>query len=189
MARMIAERADVVPVLAEVFRTHGFEGASLSVIAQATGLGKGSLYNFFPGGKDEMAAAVLAHIDGWFAANVFEPLRNGRDPQAAIAAMFGATAGYFDDGGRVCVVGLFALADTRDRFADAVNGYFQSWIEALAAALRRGGHARAAARDLAEETVGGIQGGLVLARALGDTAAFRRTMARLQARLASPVRP
>ena len=51
MARTVAERSDVLPLLAEVFREHGYEGASLSLISKATGLGKGSLYHFFPGVK------------------------------------------------------------------------------------------------------------------------------------------
>ena len=66
MPRIVAERSDTLPVLAEVFREHGYEGASLSLISKATGLGKGSLYHFFPGGKEEMADAVLSEIDGWF---------------------------------------------------------------------------------------------------------------------------
>ncbi|HAJ41518.1 MAG TPA: TetR family transcriptional regulator, partial [Alcanivorax sp.] len=31
MARMVMERADVLPLLGEAFREHGYEGASLSV--------------------------------------------------------------------------------------------------------------------------------------------------------------
>ena len=65
-----AERAGILPVLAEVFRAHGYEGASLSLITRATGLGKGSLYHLFPGGKAEMAACGLAEIDAWFEANL-----------------------------------------------------------------------------------------------------------------------
>ena len=33
MARTVAERSDVLPLLAEVFREHGYEGASLSLMA------------------------------------------------------------------------------------------------------------------------------------------------------------
>ena len=76
--RIVTERADAIPALAEAFRQHGFEGASLAVITKATGLGKGSLYNFFPGGKDEMMAAVLADVDRWFEAAVFA--RSSRPP-------------------------------------------------------------------------------------------------------------
>ena len=55
----MSRREEIIPLLAEVFRTQGYEGASLSRLGEASGLGKGSLYNFFPGGKEEMAAAAV----------------------------------------------------------------------------------------------------------------------------------
>ncbi|TGQ06111.1 helix-turn-helix domain-containing protein, partial [Mesorhizobium sp. M00.F.Ca.ET.217.01.1.1] len=57
MRRIAPERADLPSIIGEVFREHGYEGASLALIGAATGLGKGSLYHFFPGGKEEMARA------------------------------------------------------------------------------------------------------------------------------------
>ncbi|MDE1145405.1 MAG: TetR/AcrR family transcriptional regulator [Azospirillaceae bacterium] len=182
MARSVADRQDVIPVLAEVFRENGYEGTSLSAITQRTGLGKGSLYNFFPGGKDEMAAAVLAHIDGWFQTHVFRPLAEGGDD--AVDAMFRAVDDYFRSGRRVCVVGVFALGDARDRFTTQVHGYFAAWVMALTAALARAGRDADVAQSQAEEVVAGIQGALVLARALDDTGVFTRTLARLRHGLA-----
>ena len=41
MARTVAERGDVIPALGELFREYGFEGASLKIISERTGLGKG----------------------------------------------------------------------------------------------------------------------------------------------------
>jgi TetR/AcrR family transcriptional regulator, lmrAB and yxaGH operons repressor len=181
--KLIRERADVLPVLTEVFRTHGYEGTSLALISQHTGLGKGSLYNFFPGGKEEMAAAVLDGIDGWFHTHVFDPLRNHEDPRRGIEAMFEATHRYFHSGERVCIVGVFALSDVRDRFADRINAYFAVWRDALADALRRSGRDDTSAADLAEEVVAGIQGALVAARALDEPGVFRRRMDRMQALL------
>src|SRR5260370_12007159 len=95
MARSIAERADVLPQLAEVFRGHGYEGATLALISDATGLGKGSLYNFFPGGKEQMAMEVLTSIDRWFVDNIYTPLRTSTDPAKGIADMFAAGYAYF----------------------------------------------------------------------------------------------
>ncbi|MEC4592596.1 MULTISPECIES: TetR/AcrR family transcriptional regulator [Nitrospirillum] len=184
MARTLADRQDVIPVLAEVFRDHGFEGASLSAITARTGLGKGSLYNFFPGGKAEMAEVVLAHIDGWFRAHVFEPLEQAEGGLKAVEAMFQATDAYFRSGQRVCVVGVFALGDARDLFTEQVHGYFAAWVRALAAALVRAGRDPDQAQADAEEVVAGIQGALVLSRALSDTGVFTRTLARLRRILA-----
>ncbi|SDG36304.1 TetR/AcrR family transcriptional regulator [Duganella sp. OV458] len=179
----MGDRSGAVPLLAEVFRTYGFEGASLARISKGTGLGKGSIYNFFPGGKDEMAAAVLDEIDGWFRQQVFQPLREAADVRQGVADMFTAVGRYFLSGRKVCLVGVFALGHERDRFAVRVQAYFAEWVQALAAALQRGGRDAASALALAEEVVGGIQGALVLARAADEPALFMRALERLQQRL------
>ena len=183
MPRTIKERADVLPALGELFREHGYEGTSLALISAKTGLGKGSLYHFFPGGKEEMAAAVLGHIDDWFERQLFENLRKGPDAHASIHAMFRTVDEYFRSGQRVCLVGAFALGGVRDRYAERINAYFAVWIDTLAAALRRAGKPRAAARAAAEDAVATIQGALVAARALDDSALFRRALKRAEARL------
>ena len=182
MPRRILDRRDAVPLLAELFREHGFAGASLSEITRRTGLGKGSLYHLFPGGKEEMARAVLEDVAGWFETNVFMPLRDGDDPAAGIDAMFRAVIDFFHSGRRVCLVGTFALDDTRERFAAEVQSYFVAWIRVLAAALKRSGFDSRAARETAEDVVAGIQGALVLARSRDDPAVFMRAMKRLHAR-------
>lgn len=187
MARLVAERADVVPLLAEIFREHGYEGASLSLIGRKTGLGKGSLYHFFPGGKEEMAAAVLAEIDAWFEERVYRPLRECADPGDAIREMCRLTADYFRSGRRVCLVGAFALDDVRDRFSGRIRGYFAGWTAALAAALEKAGRPAGTAGEIAEEAVIAIQGALVLARALDDASVFARAIARVEARLLAGV--
>jgi AcrR family transcriptional regulator len=183
MARVIAERSDIVPLLAEIFRTYGFEGASLARIGAGTGLGKGSLYHFFPGGKDEMAAAVLAHIDLWFQDHVYAPLREEPDPRRGVARMFREVRRYFLSGQKVCLVGVFALGNERDRFAVAVKSYFSDWAEALTDALVRDGRGADAAAALTDDVLGGIQGALVLARAMNRPKIFVGALARLEARL------
>ncbi|USX25068.1 TetR/AcrR family transcriptional regulator [Oxalobacteraceae bacterium OTU3CINTB1] len=183
MARVMGERGDVVPLLAEVFRTYGYEGASLARISEGTGLGKGSIYNFFPGGKEEMAEAVLANIDGWFRDQVFQPLRERGDAGQGVADMFTAVGRYFLSGRKVCLVGVFALGHERDRFAVKVQAYFAEWIDALASALERGGRTPKLARELAEDAVGGIQGALVLARAADEPELFMRALERMRVRL------
>jgi AcrR family transcriptional regulator len=182
VARKYAERSEVVPALAEIFREHGFAGASLSVITEGTGLGKGSLYHFFPGGKEEMGRAVLDDVDNWFRENVFVPLRESEDPVAGIDHMFRAVDQFFRSGRRICLVGSFALDDTRDRFAAEVQSYFAAWTEALADVLKRSGISTKSAQEAAEDVVAGIQGALVLARARDDPKIFTRVLKRLQQR-------
>ncbi|MBW8909913.1 MAG: TetR/AcrR family transcriptional regulator [Mesorhizobium sp.] len=186
MRRIAPDRDQLLATVAEVFREHGYEGASLALIGQATGLGKGSLYHFFPGGKEEMARAVIAHVDGWFEDNVFAPLRDGADPRAGIEHMLEATDRYFHSGRRVCLIGAFALDESRDLFASPIRDYFGRWVTRLADALARAGHGKAEAAELAEEAVAAIQGALTLARAADDTAVFSRSLRRVRMRLEIP---
>jgi TetR/AcrR family transcriptional repressor of lmrAB and yxaGH operons len=182
MARTTVDRGGAIRLLAEVFRTYGYEGASLARISDGTGLGKGSMYNFFPGGKEEMAAAVLDEIDGWFRDQVFQPLRATDDTRQGIEDMFTAVARYFLSGQKVCLIGVFALGAERDRFSERVQAYFAEWVDALAATLMRGGHDADSARALSEDVVGGIQGALVLARAANEPELFMRALERMRQR-------
>lgn len=186
MTRTVFEKSDAIALVAEVFREFGYEGASMSTITARTGLSKGSLYHFFPGGKEEMAAKIMANIDAWFVTQMFRPLEED-EPRAAIARMWETTNTYFRSGRRICLIGAFALDETRDRFAGAIQGYFKRWIEALAGALMRAGVGATEAQELAEEAVVGIQGALMLARALGDDSIFGRALGRLRERLMEPL--
>ncbi|HKP78227.1 MAG TPA: TetR/AcrR family transcriptional regulator [Phenylobacterium sp.] len=178
----------MIAQIAEVFREHGYEGASLTLIEAATGLGKGSLYHFFPDGKEQMAAEVIADIAVWFEENLFSELagRNGRDD--SIEAMFDLVCDYFRSGRRVCLVGVLALSDGRDRFAARLRSYFVRWVEALTLALARAGVEIETATALAEEIVQGLQGAIVLARALDDPTVFDRAVARFRARALAVIR-
>ncbi len=178
---MADRRAELLPLLGDVFRAHGFEGASLALITTRTGLGKGSLYHLFPGGKEEMAAAVLADVAAWFETRLFRPLREEPDPLRALERMFEAVDAYFRSGQRICLVGAFALGDGRDRFAGTIRDYFRAWRDSLAAALGRAG--TPAPAELAEEIVVAIQGALVTGRALDDPDLFGRTLQRLRAKM------
>jgi pyrroline-5-carboxylate reductase len=78
---------------------------------------------------------------------------------------------------------VFAVALALHRFAVKVQAYFAEWIAALASALERCGRTPQAARELAEDAVGGIQGALVLARAAGEPELFMRALERMRLRL------
>lgn len=89
-------------------------------------------------------------------------------------------------GHRVCLVGVLALGDARDRFVAPVRGCFARWIEALAAALTRSGRHASDAVALAKAIVTNIQGAIVLARTFDDPSVFSRILARLHRQAEHP---
>ncbi len=188
MAKLVMERADTIPALGEVFRRYGFEGASIARFSENTHLGKDSLYHFFPGGKEEMAKAVLSDIEDWFEQNIFLPLQDSADHDGhAIDLMFTAVDDYFKSGQRICLVGVFALTETRDRFSTEVNQYFKKWIDSLATALIRANVSPAEAKQTATTVVAGIQGALVIAQALDDQNSFSNMLKQLR-QLTQPIK-
>lgn len=182
MTRILFERADVIPLLAEVFRELGYEGTSITKITSRTGISKGSLYYFFPKGKKEMAEAVLEHIDDWFVYNVFEPLEKD-EPRVAIQKMWCAVENYFQSGQRICLLGAFSLSETRDKFSSNIHDYFCKWIDSLCKSLVQSGIEAEKATIISEEIVGGIQGGIILAKALDDKSVFERTLLNLKKKI------
>lgn len=188
MARTVLDRSDAVLALAGVFRKRGFDGGSLSVIQQETGIGRGSLYHFFPAGKTDMAAAVLEQVSDWFEEHVYAPLRTAQNTTAAIEAMSQEVAEYFISRERVCLFAAITMGEEQEAFTGPVRKYFTDWVDALAGALRAGGLPSGEAADRALDAVATIQGGLILARAYDDDATLLGIVDRTKQQLLASVR-
>ena len=98
MALATITDAELLARCTEVFRTYGFEGATMSRISAATGLEKGSLYHRFPGGKKEMALAVAAGVVEWFKTNVFDVLKQAGPPQKRLRAAAEQLRSFYAEG-------------------------------------------------------------------------------------------
>src|SRR5688500_13418101 len=165
--------------LTRVFQDHGFEGASLSRISEATGLEKASLYHRFPGGKDQMAEAVLAHVGRWFVENLLAPLRETGPVSARVRETGRRIQAFYEGGRRSCLLDTLSLRDGSPALHEAVGRTYAAWRDSFAGAAREAGLPVGLARRRAEEAIMSIHGALVLARATGDTKPFARALARL----------
>lgn len=163
--------------LTRVFRLHGYDGASLTRIAKATGLGRASLYHRFAGGKEEMAEAVLTRADRWFETHVLAPLSVPGEPAERARTMARRLADFYGDGRRSCLLDTLSLGDSEDALRRHIERSFRAWIEALASLAREAGATGPVAKRKAEEVVIRVQGALVLSRATGDVAPFKRVLA------------
>jgi TetR/AcrR family transcriptional regulator, lmrAB and yxaGH operons repressor len=163
--------------LTEVFRTVGYDGATLSKLSKATGLQRASLYHRFPGGKKEMAEAVLAQASAWLDTHVLAPLTGSGTPHARLQKMATALDRFYAQGGTSCLLDSLSFGEGHDIFHDHIRAAFAHWIEALAAlVVESTGCPKAEARQRAEEAVLSIQGALVLARGTGNTQPFQRVL-------------
>ena len=188
MPAPILTRDEVVGRLLETFRREGYDGASLASLSAATGLGKSSLYHHFPGGKEDMAHAVLDAVDSWIGQEILVPLRGDGTAEARLARALAALDGLYEGGTKACILERLCASVDRHQFQARLRGAFGDWIAALADLLISTGVARTEARARAEDAVVRIEGSLVLAAGLGDPAPFRRTLRGLRSTFLSPHR-
>ncbi|MET0766920.1 MAG: TetR/AcrR family transcriptional regulator [Aeromicrobium sp.] len=164
--------------LATVFRSTGYDGASVSSLAESAGLRSASLYHRFPDGKVGMATAVLDDVERQFG-EILEPLGSDRDPADGVREMARRVAVFFADGRLACVLDSMSLggapADVKRRTANLARG----WIAAMALASVRSGATEAEAARRGQEALVRIEGALVLARLLDDTSVFTDVLAEL----------
>ncbi len=174
-------REDVLNRLLAVFRRHGFEGASLAMIADEVGLQKASLYHLFPGGKDEMAKAVLEHVHAFMEEKVLVPLRGEGDPATRLHAMIEQVRAFYADGRLSCLFDTLSVGGGDNPFRKPIGDAMNAWMDALALVAREHGATAAVARQRAERVLVTIQGVLVVARCLDDLKVFSRGMHELPA--------
>jgi AcrR family transcriptional regulator len=183
MPAPIATKEEVLERLLGTFRDRGYDGASLAELSAATGLGKSSLYHYFPGGKVDMAEQVLAHLDAGLERAIFDPLRTRDSPQRRLEAMLAALSEFYEGGKRACLLERLSASVDRRHFRRPLARVFEKWLDAVAGLAREAGLTPALARARAEDLVVRIEGALVLAAATDDPRVFTRALETLGASL------
>ena len=173
MNRERSSREGILLNLLEEFRGTGFDGASLSRISDLTGLGKASLYHHFPGGKGEMAEAVMDLAGAWVQANVLDHLRAADAPKARLERALASLEGFYQGGAKSCLLEVMPIGggpQVKAKVAEVLHSLVDAFRDLALAA----GFSQTEAQRRAEGVLVTIQGSLVVARGLGDPGVFLR---------------
>ena len=187
-------RERILYAAAELFRRQGYTGTGIKQIAAAAEAQLGSIYHFYPGGKEELAERVIEAAGPYFAALVAAEMDAAPDePVAWVEAFFAGAAANVEASGYAdaCPISTVAMevASTNERLRLATADAFEGWIEAIEGNLLRLGVPEAEALSLATALLAALEGGFVLARATRSTeplaAAGRAAVSAVEAALAS----
>jgi TetR/AcrR family transcriptional repressor of lmrAB and yxaGH operons len=170
---------ELIGAAAEVFRSHGFEGTTLRLLSNATGLEKASLYHRFPGGKEDIAVAVAERVNAWFATNVFEPLKAKGTPARRIRHVAQKLQEFYGDGMKSCTLDTLSLPGGGDALAKVLRDGLLGWIDAFTQIAKESGCTMAVARTRAEQAIIELEGSLVMSRVLGQNRLFLKWIERL----------
>lgn len=179
MPRPRKSDSELFDALLQLFREHGYEGASLSRIAQATGLQRASLYHRFPGGKHEMALAVLERVHAQFANEVLAPLEGAGPPAARVRKAAQRIDAFYGGGQRACLFDTLSLGGQTNEIRALIARSMQAVADAFAGIAKEAGSRPARAKRLGREALVRIQGALVVARVSGDPRGFKDVLREL----------
>ena len=164
-------RASMVRSAAALISSRGISATSFADVVSESGAPRGSIYHHFPDGKRQLTQDAVQ----WTSDRVLAYLRSGpTDSPAQVLERFidlwrqvvvssGGSAG--------CVVAGVAVDTVDDApMLEFVRATFQSWVDALAEQLTTAGLPAQRATPVAQLTLAGMEGALILCRAEGSTA-------------------
>ena len=172
----------------ELFRRYGYNGTSLSQVATTAPATIGSIYHFFPGGKEALAAAVIESTGAVYR-ELFEAIvAEADDVAAAFVDFFAGAATVLVETDFIdpCPIGTVAreVASTSEPVRRAAEAAFDSWVRSSTDTLLTAGIEPGLAADLATLFVTTTEGCFVLCRTKRSTEPLA-AVARLVAPLVS----
>ncbi|REJ04073.1 TetR/AcrR family transcriptional regulator [Microbacterium bovistercoris] len=155
-------RERIVLAATRMMQQRGFEGAGVKQIATEAGATLGSVYHFFPGGKEELAIAAIDQGDREFAGILADSLARADDPAQAVEACARSLAEHLEASGWTdgCPISATALETTGrvPAIEAAVARVFRNWQELAADRLRAAGFSEGDARELACTVINTLEG-------------------------------
>ncbi len=182
-------RDAIVTAAAELFQRQGFAATGMNEIVARSGAPKGSLYHYFPGGKDAIGEAAITRAGAALTAILGSIAEATDSTEAFFAALASRLGGAFERSGftQGCPMAtvLLEAAPQNQAITQAGHAALASQAAIVAEKLARDGIAPEAAQRLADFTVAAIQGGLLQARVAGSLAPLRNVFACLASLIAA----
>jgi AcrR family transcriptional regulator len=158
---------------AELFRRQGYTGTGMKQIAAEAAAPFGSVYHFFPGGKEELGAEVI-RTSGRFYMQLFAAVIGENPGTVEAVGTFFAGAGETlreTDYADACPIATVALevASTNETLRQATAEVFEEWIAGATEYFAFAGIPRVRSRELAFSVLSLLEGAFIFCRAMRST--------------------
>jgi AcrR family transcriptional regulator len=158
---------------AELFRRQGYTGTGVKQIVAEASAPFGSLYHFFPGGKEQLGEEVIRWSGQMYLQLFATVAGDAPDVATGVSRFFEGAAETLEETGYAdaCPIATVALevASTNEPLRRATADVFDSWISAAAEWLAAAGIPRGRARALSLQMLSALEGAFVFSRALRST--------------------
>ena len=170
---MARTKERIISVSADLLRRQGYTGTGVKQIVAAAGAPFGSLYHFFPGGKEQLGAETVrwsGEVYGRLLPLIFDA---SPDLVSGVRTFFAEAARQLEETGYAegCPIATVALevSSFSEPLRQACADVFRSWIEAGTQRFAAAGLPEATARRLVTGLLAALEGAFVLCRAMHDS--------------------
>lgn len=164
----VETRVRLLESATDLFSRQGFGATGIKAVLAAAEAPYGSLYHFFPGGKQELGAAALTYGGERYRELLETVYPQEADVVEATAASFRQAADLLEetDYGYACPIATIALevANNDELMRTAAAEAFESWLTVLQERFTTAGMTDERARDVAVEIFCLIEGAVLLSR-------------------------
>ena len=184
-------RDKMIEKTCELLEAQGYHATGLNQILEESRTPKGSLYYYFPGGKEALAAEAITSMGQEVQERIETTLAATEAPGAAVRQFILRVAHHvqaseFRAGGPITTVALEA-ATTSERLNTACEEVYQAWQATFEAKFEESGLTPADAERLATLVIASLEGAIILSRTRRSTAPLEHAAASM-ARLISTYR-
>lgn len=173
MGKAAVHREQLIRTAMRLFRRQGYASTGLQQILAESGAPKGSLYYYFPKGKEELAEAAIDLAASMISEMLEDLAARHRDPRTFLRGYCRVMAGWMEESefrsGCPIATTLLETAPHSPGITAAGGRAVDGWIDVIAEVLVRAGSARREARGRAQLIISAMEGALILSRVRGST--------------------
>ena len=173
MANVAKHKDMLVRTAMRLFRQQGYASTGLQQILAESGAPKGSLYHYFPGGKEELAEAAVRLAAKLIADMLAGHAARCKTPAAFVKAYCTTMAGWMEDSqfrsGCPIATTMLETAPHSEHLTKAGVEAIDHWIGIVATVFEGVGDSKMHARARAQTLVAAMEGALLLARVRQST--------------------
>lgn len=179
MPRTSAAKDRILDASAELFRRQGYAATGLKQIVAHGGGPIGSLYHYFPDGKENLATEALTRSGRRYGKLIESVFERTDSAAAGVRAWFEMAADLLErsdyaDGCPIATVAL-EVANTNEVLRGVCAEVFTSWQAAVVERLTGEGCEASRARELASFALAALEGAFILSRTSRDATPVRST--------------
>ena len=168
MGKAARHKQNLVRTAMRLFRRQGYASTGLQQIVAESGAPKGSLYHYFPSGKEALGEAAIVLAGGLIREMLADLAARHREPKAFLKAYCKVMAGWMQESGfrSGCPVAttLLETAPQSPTITAAGQRAIDEWIDVVAGVLAKGGIEPREARSRAQLILAAMEGALILSR-------------------------